>query len=149
MALSNGAQRVYCGGLWCTDITPLRKLREAIKSLTDDSHALRYLQSFRDTMWPGGQWRATSEIRTASMKAETRDEANKKLSALIPGKQPPGTSVFPGLNNSEYSDLAGNMIGGSNAKRGARRIFAVLQNRRLNQHIVYTVMDEVCMSDGF
>jgi len=35
------------------------------------------------------------------------------------------------------------MIGASNAKRGARRIFAVLQNRRLNQHIAYTVMDEV------
>ena len=40
-------------------------------------------------------------------------------------------------------DLAANMIGRSNARRGARRIFAVLQNRRLNQHIVYTVVDEV------
>ena len=35
------------------------------------------------------------------------------------------------------------MIGRSNARRGARRIFTVLQNRRLNQHIAYTVMDEV------
>ena len=35
------------------------------------------------------------------------------------------------------------MIGRSNARRGARRIFAVLQNRRLNQHIVYTIVDEV------
>lgn len=40
-------------------------------------------------------------------------------------------------------DLAANMIGRSNARRGARRIFAVLQNRRLNQHIVYTMVDEV------
>jgi len=38
-----------------------------------------------------------------------------------------------------YLDLAANMIGRSNARRGARRMFAVLQNRRLNQHIVYTV----------
>jgi sorting nexin-25 len=37
------------------------------------------------------------------------------------------------------------MIGRSNARRGSRRIFAVLQNRRLNQHIVYTVIDEVCV----
>ena len=35
------------------------------------------------------------------------------------------------------------MIGRSNARRGARRIFAVLQNRRLNQHIAYTIVDEV------
>lgn len=41
------------------------------------------------------------------------------------------------------ADLAANMIGRSNARRGARRIFAVLQNRRLNQHIVYTIVDEV------
>ena len=35
------------------------------------------------------------------------------------------------------------MIGRSNARRGARRIFNVMQNRRLNQHIVYLVIDEV------
>jgi len=40
-------------------------------------------------------------------------------------------------------DLAANMIGRSNARRGARRIFAVLQNRRLNQHLAYTILDEV------
>jgi len=50
---------------------------------------------------------------------------------------PPG----PGLTTAT-PDLAANMIGRSNARRGARRIFAVLQNRRLNQHIVYTIIDE-------
>ena len=35
------------------------------------------------------------------------------------------------------------MIGRSNARRGARRMFAVLQNRRLNQHLAYTILDEV------
>ena len=39
--------------------------------------------------------------------------------------------------------MTANIMGRSNARRGARRIFAVLQNRRLNQHIVYTVLDEV------
>jgi len=35
------------------------------------------------------------------------------------------------------------MIGRTNARRGARRIFTVLQNRRLNHHIAYTIVDEV------
>lgn len=39
------------------------------------------------------------------------------------------------------------MIGRTNARRGARRIFAVLQNRRLNQHIAYTIIDEVSVFD--
>lgn len=46
----------------------------------------------------------------------------------------------------EPTDLAANMIGRSNARRGARRIFAVMQNRRLNQHLVYTVVDEVSVA---
>ena len=47
------------------------------------------------------------------------------------------------LLTDHYSDLVANMIGRSNARRGARRIFAVLQNRRLNQHLLYTIVDEV------
>ena len=46
-------------------------------------------------------------------------------------------SPHPGI------DLAANMIGRTNARRGARRMFAVLQNRRLNQHLAYTILDEV------
>ena len=51
-----------------------------------------------------------------------------------------------GVNADTSADVTANMIGRSNARRGARRMFAVLQNRRLNQHIVYTVLDEVCSS---
>lgn len=46
-------------------------------------------------------------------------------------------------------DLAANMIGRTNARRAARRIFAVLQNRRLNQHIAYTIVDEVSKSTPY
>ncbi|KAI0072221.1 PhoX domain-containing protein [Panus rudis PR-1116 ss-1] len=101
-----------------------RKLRETVKSFLDEPHLMSYIQIFRDGMWPGGQLKPPSVPRTAEEKLRTRDEANRKLSALIP-------------------DLAANMIGRSNARRGARRIFAVLQNRRLNQHLVYTIVDEV------
>jgi hypothetical protein len=42
-------------------------------------------------------------------------------------------------------ELAANVLGRSNARKGARRIFAVLQNRRLNQHIAYVIIDEVTL----
>ncbi|KAL4253565.1 sorting nexin family protein [Abortiporus biennis] len=101
-----------------------RKLRETVKGMLDESHLMSYINIFRDGMWPKGQLKPSGVPRTAEEKLRTRDEANRKLSALIP-------------------DLAANMIGRSNARRGARRIFAVLQNRRLNQHLVYTIVDEV------
>ncbi|ESK92717.1 hypothetical protein Moror_15970 [Moniliophthora roreri MCA 2997] len=101
-----------------------RKIREMVKSTLDEAHLLQFIKIFRDGLWPGGKLKPPSVPRTVEEKSKTRDDANRKLSSLFP-------------------DLAANMIGRSNARRGARRIFAVLQNRRLNQHIVYTIVDEV------
>ncbi|TFY56091.1 hypothetical protein EVJ58_g7849 [Rhodofomes roseus] len=101
-----------------------RKIRETLKSYLDEPHVVDYIGKFKDGLWPSGQLKPPSAPRTAEDKVRTRDEANRKLSALMP-------------------DLVANMIGRSNARRGARRIFAVLQNRRLNQHLLYTIVDEV------
>ncbi|KAF5385030.1 hypothetical protein D9615_001235 [Tricholomella constricta] len=101
-----------------------RKIRENVKSLLEESRVLSFMKIFRDGLWPGGKLKPPSTPRSFEEKLHTRDEANRKLSSLVP-------------------DLAANMIGRSNARRGARRMFAVLQNRRLNQHIAYTVVDEV------
>ncbi|PCH34317.1 PhoX domain-containing protein [Wolfiporia cocos MD-104 SS10] len=101
-----------------------RKLRETFKAYMDEPHFLSYINIFRDGLWPGGQLKPAGTPRTPEEKLHTRDEANRKLSALMP-------------------DLVANMIGRSNARRGARRIFAVLQNRRLNQHLLYTIVDEI------
>ncbi|KAI0364061.1 hypothetical protein BV20DRAFT_1030297 [Pilatotrama ljubarskyi] len=101
-----------------------RKLRETVKSFLDEPHLMMFINTFRENMWPGGNLKPPSVPRTVEEKLHTRDEANRKLSALMP-------------------DLAANMIGRSNARRGARRIFAVMQNRRLNQHLVYTIVDEI------
>ncbi|KAJ7610776.1 PhoX domain-containing protein [Roridomyces roridus] len=101
-----------------------RKIRETVKGLLEEPRLLPVVTLFRNGLWPGGKLKPPSVPRTADEKLKTRDEANRKLSSLVP-------------------DLAANMIGRSNARRGARRIFAVLQNRRLNQHIAYTIVDEV------
>ncbi|KAI0274788.1 PhoX domain-containing protein [Gloeopeniophorella convolvens] len=104
-----------------------RKLRETVNYFLDEMHVMNFIGMMRDSMWQGGQLRPPSVPRSAEEKTRARDDANRMLSALIP-------------------DLAANMIGRSNARRGARRIFAVLQNRRLNQHLAYSVLDEVRIS---
>ncbi|KAH9968824.1 PhoX domain-containing protein [Russula dissimulans] len=101
-----------------------RKVRDTVNLHLDEMHIMNSIGMFRDSMWPGGQLRPPPAPRSAEEKAQARDDANRMLSALIP-------------------DLAANMIGRSNARRGAGRIFAVLQNRRLNQHLAYTILDEL------
>ncbi|KAG2155518.1 PhoX domain-containing protein, partial [Suillus clintonianus] len=101
-----------------------RQIRQSIKSLYEESRIMPILALFKDSLWPGGRLKPPGQPRSTDEIMRSRDEANRKLSALVP-------------------DLAANMIGRSNARRGARRIFAVLQNKRLNQHIAYTIVDEV------
>jgi sorting nexin-25 len=101
-----------------------RQIRQSIKSLFEESRVMPILAFFKDSLWPGGKLKPPGQPRSTEEITRSRDEANRKLSALVP-------------------DLAANMIGRSNARRGARRIFAVLQNKRLNQHIAYTIVDEI------
>lgn len=101
-----------------------RQIRQSIKSLFEESRIMPILAFFKDSLWPGGKLKPPGQPRSTEEITRSRDEANRKLSALVP-------------------DLAANMIGRSNARRGARRIFAVLQNKRLNQHIAYTIVDEI------
>lgn len=101
-----------------------RQIRQSIKSLFEESRIMPILAFFKDSLWPGGKLKPPGQTRSIEEITRSRDEANRKLSALVP-------------------DLAANMIGRSNARRGARRIFAVLQNKRLNQHIAYTIVDEI------
>ncbi|KAG6817922.1 hypothetical protein H0H87_012390 [Tephrocybe sp. NHM501043] len=100
------------------------KIRDYVKSYLEEPRLLTFIKMFRDGLWPGGKLKPSGTPRSYEEKLATRDEANRKLSSLVP-------------------DLAANMIGRTNARRGARRMFAVLQNRRLNQHIAYTIVDEV------
>lgn len=51
----------------------------------DEPHLMSYIQIFREGLWPGGQLKPPSTPRTAEERLHTRDDANRKLSALIPG----------------------------------------------------------------
>ena len=62
-----------------------RKLRETVKSFLDETHLMTYINIFKDGLWPGGNLKPPSVPRTVEEKLHTRDEANRKLSALMPG----------------------------------------------------------------
>ncbi len=72
------------------------------------------------------QHHAKQEERTTEMKQLTKASAYKKLMLLIP-------------------DVLGPMVGRANAKRGAERMFEMLQNRRLCQELVYRIFDQLIL----
>ncbi|GAA5852722.1 hypothetical protein JCM8547_002603 [Rhodosporidiobolus lusitaniae] len=101
-----------------------RKLRDSVKLLVAPAQLVTYISTLQNALWPDGELKPKAPPRTAAEKAATAASASHKLAALMP-------------------DVAANLIGRHNARQGARRLFAVLQNRRLNKHLIYSIVDEI------
>ncbi|KAF8867249.1 hypothetical protein BDZ45DRAFT_609494 [Acephala macrosclerotiorum] len=101
-----------------------RKVRENVKSLLSEEAIVRYVDLLKNSMWPGGQLKRDGKPRTAAEKTKSRTEASLMLATLVP-------------------DLAGSVVGRVNAQAASRRIFATLNNPRLNAHLAFTLLDEI------
>ncbi|OQO12313.1 hypothetical protein B0A48_02955 [Cryoendolithus antarcticus] len=101
-----------------------RKVRDGVKTAFEDASLVSYVDLLKNSMWPDGQLRAAGTPRTAAEKARTRKEAALVLGALVP-------------------DMAGSVVGKQNAQAAARKLSAVVNNRRLNAHLILTLVDAV------
>ncbi|KAK4560540.1 tRNA (guanine-N(7)-)-methyltransferase (tRNA(m7G46)-methyltransferase) [Recurvomyces mirabilis] len=101
-----------------------RKVRDTTKTALQDKALAGYIEMLENIMWPGGKQRPPSVLRTPAQKARSRKEAGLILGALVP-------------------DLAGSVVGKANAQAASRKIMALLNNQRLNAHIVFTLIDEI------
>lgn len=123
------------------------KFRDSVKMLLAPTQVVSYIGALKAGLWPDGQLKPKAPPRTAEEKLATKESANRKLSALMPGKKFPRANDFSSLEEGErverakrlisrlfplsYLDIAANLIGRHNARQGARTLFAILQNKRL------------------
>ena len=101
-----------------------RKVRDTFYGSLHSDAIDKALLGFQEMLFPDGERKAAAEPRTDAEKHDTKIRASKKLGMLIP-------------------DVAANMIGRGNARRGARRVFGALQDKRLNQQLVLSILDEI------
>lgn len=102
-----------------------RKVRDGARSLVQDDSLLKYISLARESLWPGGVLRKFAP-RLPAERMKSRAEATVVLATLVP-------------------DLAGNVVGRANAQAAARRVFATLNNKPLNAHLAFTVLDEIVL----
>lgn len=62
-----------------------RKVRDTVSQFLGEMQIMNSIGMFRDSMWEGGQLRPPPVPRSAEEKAQARYDANRMLSALIPG----------------------------------------------------------------
>lgn len=102
-----------------------RKVRDAVRSLAAEEAIVKYINFLKETMWPNnGPVKKEWPPRTEQQKAHSKREASVTLATLVP-------------------DLAGNVVGRGNAQAASRRIFATINNGRLNTHLTFTILDEL------
>lgn len=117
-----------------------RKIRDSFNALFTDDALLRYIAIAKDSMFPQstgdspnaskgktneqGTVKEPKPSRTKIQKDTSRREASAVLGTLIP-------------------ELAGSVVGRSNAQAAAKKIFAVMNNKRLNEHLAFTILDEI------
>lgn len=101
-----------------------RKVREIVTGFVQEDSLIKYIEMVKEIMWPGGGKMREAKPRTTAEKKNSKTEAAAMLATLIP-------------------DLAGNVVGRANAQAAARRITATMNNARLTQHLVFTILDEI------
>lgn len=101
-----------------------RKVIELVNDNLTEARVLAQLKAFKDAYWPNGQWAQPAAARTEEQKTRSKFEASGKLNTLLP-------------------DLFSGIVGRQNAKRGASKLHLLFQNQRLNQHLMYKILDEL------
>ncbi|KAJ3121702.1 Intermediate filament protein [Nowakowskiella sp. JEL0407] len=109
-----------------------RRIVDNLKWFFGEDNMLSLFLRIKDSFWPNGVWflspsRDPKEVkpaRTPDQKRKTKVDAERKLGKLLP-------------------DLLGQLVGRQNAHKGAKRIANTFQNRKLNQQLVYNLLDEI------
>jgi sorting nexin-25 len=101
-----------------------RKVRDSCKSFTSEESLSRHIDTVIDLLWPNGTFRASPPVRTHDEKARSRKEAGLVLATLIP-------------------DLAGGVVGRSNAVEAARKICVTMNCEGVQRHLVLGLVDEM------
>lgn len=82
------------------------------------------LSTVSNILFPDGKPRTPSPARTAAEKDLARHSASRRLATFLP-------------------DAASNVTGRQSARQASRTLFAVLQNKRLLKHLVYTILERI------
>lgn len=104
-----------------------RKVRESFTSFTSANSVASYIDKVKDIVWPNGRLKApdpAAQPRSQKDKDKSRREAKAVLETLVP-------------------ELASSVVGRQNAIIAARRMEGMVNNERLNTHLVFTLIDEV------
>ncbi|KAK7865189.1 hypothetical protein R5R35_012045 [Gryllus longicercus] len=101
-----------------------RQVRETVTGLFSEHMVYSYIQFIIKSWWIDGKLKAPPPQRTDEQKVKTRSEARDHFLANIP-------------------ELLTNIVGQQASRRGATKVFDILQDPLLNKHLFYDLLEVV------
>lgn len=114
-----------------------RRVTEQVKWVFSRENVIYVLERIKESLWPGGKWWSSSAAE-GQQKQQQQPPAPRTIEEKLRSKLKAKGNVV-----QLVPELLGGVVGRQNAKRGAERLFFILQNRRLNQHLIYKLFDEL------
>ncbi|XP_059174866.1 sorting nexin-25-like [Physella acuta] len=101
-----------------------KQLKETVEWLVSEQMLIYYIQLLKDSMWPDGKMAEPQPPQTEEQKHFNRMLAKKKLLEGMPGL-----------------DTIQTLVGDENGRRGIIKIFEALQDKNLNKHLLYNLLE--------
>lgn len=101
-----------------------RKVTEGLRDSLSQEKMTSIVNTICDNFWPNGVWATLAAPRNEDQKIRTKFEASSKITQLFP-------------------EIFGGIVGRQTARKGGVRVCTALQNPRLNQHLMYKILDEI------
>ncbi|KAJ1976653.1 tRNA (guanine-N(7)-)-methyltransferase (tRNA(m7G46)-methyltransferase) [Dimargaris cristalligena] len=101
-----------------------RRIKDSLEALLSPGQLVQHLNTVLHTFWPANQPFTPPAPRSDARKFETQQQASQKWHFFVP-------------------NLVGSVVGQRNARRGATRLFNLIQNPYLNENLVCFILDEV------
>lgn len=120
-----------------------RRVTEQLRWVFSRENVIYLLERVKDSLWPGGKWWASpseqlQQTSSSSSQQQQPQPAQRTVDEKLRSKMKAKGNIV-----QLVPELLGGVVGKQNAKRGAERLFFILQNRRLNQHLLYKLFDEL------
>jgi len=104
-----------------------REVQDTLNWVFSEPMLIFYLETFKNSMWPGGQPAPSTPTRSDEDKAKTKEDARAKFLKSSP----------PALQT---------ILGQRNCQIGMRKIFELLQDARGNKQLFYSLFEVLLYS---
>ncbi|XP_033631880.1 sorting nexin-25-like isoform X1 [Asterias rubens] len=103
-----------------------KQLRETVEWFVSEPMIIYYIRMLQDSIWPKGKLAPAQPVPSPEQRDKTKKKAKEKFLQYLP-------------------DFLQSVLGKTNSRFGAIKVFDAFQDIRTNKHLVYTIIEQALL----